>query len=137
MYSELNDIFEQALKDYNTANLDGKDYESRLSYGIKIVRYEEDNSVVIYNTARGGDYYEELNEEEYNIFIEEGWQIGVNKMALKKYTDKLELIEKKIKEEINGRNNSRYLDFLRESRTNILNKYYYITQKLNQNVKST
>jgi hypothetical protein len=137
MYSELNDIFEQALKDYNTANLDGNDYESRLSYGIKIVRYEEDNSVVIYNTARGGDYYEELNEEEYNIFIEEGWQIGVKKMALKKYTNKLELIENKIKEEINGRNNTRYLDFLRESRTNTLNKYYNITQKLNQNVKST
>ena len=56
-------------------------------------------------------------------------------MALERYTNKLTLIENKIKEEINGRNNANYLNFLKETRTQTLNNYYNVTQKLNQNDK--
>lgn len=132
MYSELNQVFEDALNDNNLANLDGEGYSSRLSHGIKIVKYDEDNSIVIYNTGKGGDYYNELSEKEYQIFFEYGWKLGVLTIALERYTDKLKLIEVKIKEEINGRNNARYLEFLKNSRKETLNKYYKITQKLNQ-----
>jgi hypothetical protein len=59
----------------------------------------------------------------------------VLKMALERYTKKLTLIENKIKEEINGRNNANYLNFLKETRTQTLNNYYNVTQKLNQNDK--
>jgi hypothetical protein len=104
MCNELHDIFEEAINYCNTANLDGFDYKARLSYGIKIVKYDDDNSIVIYNTAKGGDYYEELTEEQYDVFFKEGWKVGVLKMALERYTNKLTLIENKIKEEINGRN---------------------------------
>jgi len=137
MRNELHDIFEEALNYCNTANLDGFDYKARLSYGIKIVKYDDDNSIVIYNTAKGGDYYEELSEEEYDMFFQEGWRIGVLKMALNRYTNKLKIIEDKIKEEINGRNNINYLDFLKQTRTTTLNNYYNVTQKLNQNDKPT
>ena len=137
MHNELHDIFEEAINYYNTANLDGFDYKARLSYGIKIVKYDDDNSIVIYNTAKGGDYYEELSEEEYDMFFREGWRIGVLKMALNRYTNKLKIIEDKIKEEINGRNNINYLDFLKQTRTTTLNNYYNVTQKLNQNDKPT
>jgi hypothetical protein len=58
-------------------------------------------------------------------------------MALTKYKERLGVIEQKIKDEINGRNNSKYLTFLKDTRRNTLNKYYFITQKLNKNVKST
>ena len=132
MYSELHNIFEEAMNYCNTANLDGIDYKARLSYGIKIVKYDDDDSIVIYNTAKGGDYYQELTEEQYDMFFKQGWKVGVLKMALERYTNKLTLIEQKIKEEINGRNNANYLNFLKETRTQTLNNYYNVTQKLNQ-----
>ena len=132
MYSELHNIFEEAMNYCNTANLDGIDYKARLSYGIKIVKYDDDGSIVIYNTAKGGDYYQELTEEQYDMFFKQGWKVGVLKMALERYTNKLTLIENKIKEEINGRNNANYLNFLKETRTQTLNNYYNVTQKLNQ-----
>ena len=135
MYTELHNVFEEAQSYCNTANLDGIDYKARLSYGIKIVKYDEDDSIVIYNTSKGGDYYEELTEEQYDVFFKEGWKVGVLKMALERYTNKLTLIENKIKEEINGRNNANYLNFLKETRTQTLNNYYNVTQKLNQNDK--
>ena len=137
MYTELHNVFEEALSYCNTANLDGIDYKARLSYGIKIVKYDEDDSIVIYNTSKGGDYYRELTEEQYDMFFKQGWKVGVLKMALERYTNKLTLIEKKIKEEINGRNNANYLNFLKETRTQTLNNYYNVTQKLNQDDKPT
>lgn len=137
MYTELHNVFEEALSYSNTANLDGIDYNARLSYGIKIVKYDEDDSIVIYNTSKGGDYYQELTEEQYDMFFKQGWKVGVLKMALERYTNKLTLIENKIKEEINGRNNANYLNFLKETRTQTLNNYYNVTQKLNQDDKPT
>jgi hypothetical protein len=148
MYNELHDVYEEAVKDHATTNLDSNEYDARMSHGIKIVRTHEDNSIQIFNTARGGDYYKELEEDEYNLlggdyykeleedeynlFFEFGWVVGVCKMALIKYKERLDVIETKIKDEINGRNNSKYISFLKETRKNTLNKYYKITQKLNQ-----
>ena len=53
-------------------------------------------------------------------------------MALIKYKERLDVIETKMKDEINGRNNSKYISFLKDTRKNTLTKYYEITQKLNQ-----
>ena len=103
-----------------------------MSHGIKIIRTHEDKSIQIFNTARGGDYYKELEEDEYNFFFEFGWVVGVCKMALIKYKERLDVIETKMKDEINGRNNSKYISFLKDTRKNTLTKYYKITQKLNQ-----
>jgi len=137
MYSVLNDIFEQAVRDHNSTNLDGDTYESRMYYGIKIVRENESKAITIYDTARGGDYYKELEEEEYDLFFDFGWKTAVRKLTLVRYKDRLKSVEEKIKHEINGRNNAKYLVYLKEIRANTMNKYYNVTQKLNQNVKST
>ena len=69
--------------------------------------------------------------------MEEGWSKGLNTMALDRYTSRLKLIESKIKTEVNGRNNTKYLDFLKTTRKETLNKYYKVTQKFNKNDKST
>ena len=132
MYSELHNVYEEAVEDHATTNLDGNEYDARMSYGIKIVRNHEDNSIQIFNTAKGGDYYKELEEDEYNLFFEFGWVVGVCKLALVKYKERLDVIETKMKDEINGRNNSKYIGFLKDTRKRTLNKYYKITQKLNQ-----
>ena len=131
MYSVLNDIFEQAVRDHNSTNLDGDTYESRMYYGIKIVRENESKTITIYDTARGGDYYKELEEEEYDLFFDFGWKTAVRKLTLVRYKDRLKSVEEKIKHEINGRNNAKYLVYLKEIRANTMNKYYNVTQKLN------
>jgi len=137
MYNILHQVFEDALNDCGAVRLDGDDYRAVIYFGVKIINYNEDNSIVIYNTARGGDYYSEFTEDEYNLFMEEGWSKGLNTMALDRYTSRLKLIESKIKTEVNGRNNTKYLDFLKTNRKETLNKYYKVTQKFNKNDKST
>ena len=72
MYNELHNVYEQAVKDHATTNLDGNEYDARMSYGIKIVRNHKDNSIQIFNTAKGGDYYKELEEDEYISFLNLG-----------------------------------------------------------------
>ena len=99
MYSVLNDIFEQAVRDHNSTNLDGDTYESRMYYGIKIVRENESKTITIYDTARGGDYYKELEEEEYDLFFDFGWKTAVRKLTLVRYKDRLKSVEEKIKHE--------------------------------------
>jgi len=52
MYS-LEDIWNQATSDDYAVNLDGDGYESRLVYGVKIIRDNETESIQILNTMRG------------------------------------------------------------------------------------
>jgi|TARA_R110000765_G_scaffold51726_8_gene104397 hypothetical protein len=132
MYSELNDVFEEAVNDHASRRLNGSDEDAMLSCGIKIVRYHEDDNIEIYNTAKGGDYYKEIEEDEYNLFFDNGWVAGVCKMSLKKYKERLETIKNKMKDEINGRNNAKYISFLKDTIRTTMNKYYNTTQKLNK-----
>jgi len=136
MYNILNDVFEEAVKDHASTNLNGTEIDARMCNGIKIIRHHEDNSIEIFNTAKGGDYYRELEDEEYDIFFEHGWVVGVCKMSLTKYKERLATIEVKMKEEINGRNNSKYISFLKETRRTTMNKYFKTTQKLKDYDKS-
>ncbi len=136
MYNKLHEVFEEAVQDHATTSLNGTESDARMSYGVKIVRNHLDNSIEIFNTAKGGDYYKELDEDEYNIFFDFGWVVGVCKMALIKYKERLANIEIKMKEEINGRNNSKYISFLKDTRKQTMNKYFKTTQKLKDYDKS-
>ena len=64
MRYSLDDIWNQPINDSYSANLDGFGYKSRIVYGVKIIRDDETGDVIIYNTSKGGDYYQELNEDE-------------------------------------------------------------------------
>jgi hypothetical protein len=129
-YDKLNMLFEDALKDGYATNMDGEDYEARLSYGIKIVR-NKDMSVSLFNTFKGGDYYQELNDDEYGIFLEKGWKHGLYKLCIKRYREKIDTINLKLRDEKNTRNNSRYIDFLKSTLKDTFDKYNTITKKLN------
>ena len=63
MYNILNDVFEEAVKDHASTNLNGTEIDARMCNGIKIIRHHGDNSIEIFNTAKGGDYYRELKDE--------------------------------------------------------------------------
>jgi hypothetical protein len=80
---------------------------------------------------RGGNYYQEIAPEEYELFRKEGWRKAVFQIALKKYQNKVDKINESIQKEANSKKNQRSLQLYQEEKTRVLNKYYTITQKLN------
>ena len=71
----------------------------------------------------GGMYYKELTGEEYEIFLLYGWERGVYEIAVTNAKRKLDNVEKKTKQEINHRKNTKYFQTLKTTRTRIMNTY--------------
>jgi len=131
MYS-LEDIMNQALEDKYAMVLDSDEYSSRMVYGCKISRDNESGNIEILNTARGGDWYLPLTDQELQHFLEKGWRIGVYELSLSNYRTKLDKIEAFIKKEMNGRRNPKQIQSLKSSREKVMNSYSKIKNKLNQ-----
>ena len=91
MYS-LEEVFKQAVNDDNSAPLNYPHYNAQLSWGVKIVKDNRTKEINIFNTTRGGDYYMELNEEEYKSFSDNGWIKGIYILSLSNFRRKLNLI---------------------------------------------
>jgi len=132
MKYSLEDIWVQALEDTYAISLDGKGYQSRMVYGLKIVKDDETNKIELINATRGGDYYREINAEELEVFLEKGWRYGVYVLSLSNYRLKLDLIEQKIHKEMNSRKSKKQIEILKGSRKRVMNKYSEINYKLNQ-----
>jgi|TARA_R100000734_G_C3315374_1_gene107304 hypothetical protein len=127
----LNDVFNEAKEDTFCATLDTKYVEARLVFGVKIVRDRETGVVEIFNTQKGGDFYQEIDVDEYDYFLEKSWRFGVYRVSLSNYSRKLINIEASIKDVINDKQNKKQLDSLQSRRLNIMNRYTKITSKLN------
>lgn len=132
MKYSLEDIWVQAVEDAYATTLDGSGYQSRMVYGLKIVKDDETNEIQLINATRGGDYYREVNAEELKVFLEKGWRYGVYVLSLSNYRLKLDLIEQKIHKEMNSRKSKKQIDILKGSRKRVMNKYSEINYKLNQ-----
>ena len=134
MRYSLNDIFIQASDDPSSSPLHGNGYESYLLYGIKIVKDNETSQIQMLNTAKSGDFYHSLNEEDMYLFHEGGWRYGIYVISLSNYRAKLDRIEKQIKKHVNEKQNpsQKQLDYYKSTRQNILEKYTEMTIKLNK-----
>ena len=130
MYN-LEDIFKQSLKDDYSAILDTPYVEARLVFGIKIVRDRESGCVEILNTSRGGDYYQEITDNQYQEFYLKGWRHGVYIVSLQNHKRKLNLIDLRVNEAIKDLSPKKVIDSYHQKRKNILNRYTKITSKLN------
>tara|TARA_Y100001937_G_C7122712_1_gene333425 strand:+ start:1563 stop:1940 length:378 start_codon:yes stop_codon:yes gene_type:complete len=123
-------VWQEARADEYASGLDGNTYEARMVFGIKIVYDHDTESITIWNTAKGGDFYKEVKELE--PFLERGWRYGVYKTAMKNYLDKLDHVEASMKKEVNGKRNPKQIKSLKNARVRLLGKYNYISEKLNQ-----
>jgi len=130
--NRLNEIFEEAKQDTYAITMDGDGYESRMVYGVKIVRDNESGNIDFFNTMVGGDYYKKLNAEQLKTFIEKGWRCGVYVLSLSNYRLKLDIVEKRIHKFINEKKSEKQIKLLKASRERILAKYSEINYKLNQ-----
>jgi len=128
---KLNDIWLQAYNDSYSIPLNGNGYESRVVYGVKIVRDNATGHIQILNTM-SGEYYHKLSSDELDIFYQHGWRYGIYSLNLTNYLQKLESIKECIKAEVNGLNRLRKVKVLKSNRDLMLNKYNTINNKLNK-----
>ena len=126
----MNEILEQAESDFLSTRLATRESLSYFKKGIKIE--SRNGGIKIYNTKFGGDFYRELSEEEYKIFLLNGWKVGCYMMAISNYRISLQRISNGIIKEINNRKNQRHYVKLKESRNHIMEKLTE-TLKLIQN----
>jgi len=98
---------------------------------LKIIKERETDEVEIYNTARGGDYYQEISLKEYKNFVEKGWRYGVYVISLSNYRRKLEAIDKTIQRYISEGASKTNLSQAQDRRVRIMNRYSKISNKLN------
>lgn len=132
MRYNIDDIFNQSKYDAYAANFDGEGYEARIMYGVKIIRDLETADTVMLNTNIGGDYYSKLTDKEVALFTENGWRYGVYVISLSSYRKKLDLIEDKIRDELDSGGSNPKINNLKTNRDMILKKYSEVSVKLNK-----
>ena len=130
MKYNLREIFSQAEDDNYSVKIDGNGYKSVILYSVKIIKDNKTDEVVIIDTSNKLYYYQMISKEDEDIFLRKGWRAGVYNLTIKKYKDKLYLIEKKIQELINERQPKKVINQLKIEREIILNKYTEINNKI-------
>ena len=127
MYS-VEDILLQAKQDNNSIKRTLPNGSMVINYGVKIQEFP--SKIEILNCGRSGDFFQELNEQEYLLFYKYGWKEGALRLALQNYKRKLDLIENRMKAEVNTRKNDKHIQKLKTSRDNLLIKYAKKKQQL-------
>ena len=127
----LDEVFKQARRLHGVANLDGVGYKACVYLGVKITKDNESGDIKIYDPNKSVNYYVEVDNNMYAMFQEKGFKDAVIDLTLTKYKEKLERIKESVSNEMNGNQSPKRLRILKESREQILKKYYKLTQKLN------
>ncbi len=117
----LEEVFIEAQDHQKSTNLSWRDEEAYMYRGIKISNLN--NEIKIFSTNNTNIQYRELNDEEYSVFNMIGWVEGVHSTVKKIYKKSIDVINKKIKNEINTRNNKKHYDSLKRKREVLINKY--------------
>ncbi len=129
MYT-LKEIVNQATKD-STAVVNKLPLGvSVMGFGVKLQDFPSKTEIL--NCSRGGHYYQEISEEEYSYFYINGWKKGKINIAINNCLFKLNLIENRMKIEMNTRKNDKHIQNLKTRRENLLIKYADLKLKLNQ-----
>jgi hypothetical protein len=120
----------QALEDQKTIKSILPKGVSVIGHGVKLQKFSD--KIEILNMGKGGDYFKECNDKEYQYFLDYGWKAGSIKLSMSNCVHKLGIIEERIKKELNTRKNDKHIQNLKTRRETLLNKYAQLKQKLNQ-----
>jgi hypothetical protein len=124
----LEDIYIEASKDTDAIHCDLPKGVGIINYGVKLQRFS--TGIELLNCGRGGDYFKELTEKEYNFFYRYGWREGGLRLSMGNCKRKLEMIEERMRDEINTRKNDKHIQRLKMQRETILKKYATYNNKL-------
>lgn len=125
----LIEIFNEAQKDYATTQINDTGYQACILLGVKITKEDMTGKITIHDPGKSINYYIEISQDAYKLFYKKGWKKAVREITLSKYKDKLERVTKSISREMNGGRSPKRLRTLKESRGQILRKYYKLSQK--------
>ena len=124
------DIMTQALEDPKSIKNVLPKGVSVIGRGVKIQQF--DDGIQILNMGKGGDYYKECSNEEYDFFYRDGWRKGCTQVSMSNCLHKLSIIESRIKTELNTRKNDKHIQNLKNRRETLLNKYTNLKTELNK-----
>ena len=124
------DIMKQALEDPKSIKNILPKGVSVIGRGVKIQEFED--GIQILNMGKGGDYFKECSNEEYDFFYRDGWRKGCTQVSMINCLHKLSIIESRIKTELNTRKNDKHIQNLKNRRETLLNKYTNLKTELNK-----
>ena len=124
------DIMIQALEDPKSIKNVLPKGVSVIGRGVKIQQF--DDGIQILNMGKGGDYFKECSNEEYDFFYRDGWRKGCTQVSMSNCLHKLSIIESRIKTELNTRKNDKHIQNLKNRRETLLNKYTNLKTELNK-----
>lgn len=113
-------VWEQAERDVLATRLVTPDSTSMIFKGVKIIN--KDGDIKILNTKKGGDFYKEVTEQQYQDFFKLGFRQGSYRVAIANYMHSLSILTYKIRDEIGHRNNQKHYLALKVMRQNLMNK---------------
>ena len=124
------DIMTQALEDPKSIKNVLPKGVSVIGRGVKIQQF--DDGIQILNMGKGGDYFKECSNEEYDFFYRDGWRKGCTQVSMSNCLHKLSIIESRIKTELNTRKNDKHIQNLKNRRESLLNRYTNLKSELNK-----
>ncbi len=130
MYN-LDELFFQAEDDYHSKPLHDKLVNSYMCYGFKIIKELNSNRVSIIDMTKGGDYYQEININEYSYFKTLGWKRAIYVLYLSNCRTKLSRLETRIQNALVNNDSVKTIRKLKASREQILRNFNKVKIKLN------
>lgn len=112
--------------------LDTSFEQGRLLYGCKVTKCNSSGRIDFYNAARGGEWYIKLNESEIDVFRRHGFRQGVYSLMMSNVILKLDSIQRSIRNEVNGKNNTRRIQTLKNHRQRLIKNFNLQTKKFKQ-----
>ena len=131
MKYDIKEIWQQGIKDPKVFRGGSPNCKWIMRKGIQMERCKEEYRIS--NMTLGGMYYKELTGEEYEVFLRKGWQRGVYEIAVENAKRQLEKVEKKTKEEVNHRKNTKYFQTLKTARQRIMTTYSKLLREFKKN----
>lgn len=134
MICTIADVFYEALDSYSGVEMHTNKEHSKFFMGVKIKK--DEYGVTIYNTKKGGLFYKEIEGEQLDVFLTQGWMPGVYNVAKDNAKETLDTVAKAIKREIGSSRNEKRYEFLKEKRIELMNKVSNIIKLIeNENNK--
>lgn len=131
MYS-LQELWQQAEEDSLAFDMESYLHESKILFGCKIIKDRYSGEIELFNTARGGDYYVKLKKEEVDVFRVYGLQQGVYWLMMSNILRKIEGVNNSIRSEVNGKNNFRRIQTLKNYRERLIKSFHYQTKQFKE-----
>jgi hypothetical protein len=113
-------IFEQAYSDRLGVKITTPDSVSVIYRGVKVEN--KDGKARVLNMSLNGDFYKEITQDQYDIFLKYGFRRGVYEVCMTNYKRTLEMLSKSISNEVSKRNNVKHYEALKEYRNTIMTK---------------